>query len=276
MQEFSTASVSAAHAAELAVPAANRSHSVCRHQGRPSASPEPRPARGDPAAHRRPGGDESRNRRRHDRRCRARSRSRHARGAGSSAAATRCLRFSARRAAAKSPMASFRWRDRGRHLSRRSAGRSRYFFNGDTAFRGLTTRRGRQSRLRFLRFRPPRLGSTAGDCAASYPPRPCAPVPDRRPTAMTERPTRRPATFKLDDPMCCVDSEDHAGRPSRGTVQITPEIDSALLPAPLERARHAPARGFRWGTLFWGSLAGLVRSAPVLASSSDRGPVRAQ
>jgi putative membrane protein len=68
---------------------------------------------------------------------------------------------------------------------------------------------------------------------------------------------RRPQTFRLDDPdVVVVDAED-AGRPGRGTIQITPEADPAQLPVPVEVVLPA-RRGFRWGTLFWGSVAGLV------------------
>ena len=68
---------------------------------------------------------------------------------------------------------------------------------------------------------------------------------------------RRPATFRLDDPGVVVTEADEHGRIARGTIQITPEPDPALLPVPVETV--APARrGFPWGTLFWGGLAGLT------------------
>lgn len=75
---------------------------------------------------------------------------------------------------------------------------------------------------------------------------------------MSERPeNRRPATFRLDDPGVVVVDTDEAGRSVRGTIQITPESDPALLPVPIEPS--APARrSFRWGTLFWTATAGLV------------------
>jgi putative membrane protein len=68
---------------------------------------------------------------------------------------------------------------------------------------------------------------------------------------------RRPATFKLDDPGVVVIDADEAGRPARGTVQITPESDPAQLPAAVEPPVLAK-RGVRWGTLFWAATAGLV------------------
>jgi putative membrane protein len=68
---------------------------------------------------------------------------------------------------------------------------------------------------------------------------------------------RRPATFKLDDPGVIVMDPDDSGRPSRGTVHVTPEPDSALLPVPIE-AVVPVRRGFRWGTLFWTAIGGLI------------------
>jgi putative membrane protein len=73
---------------------------------------------------------------------------------------------------------------------------------------------------------------------------------------MSER-SRRPVTFKLDDPSVIVMDPDDSSRPSRGTVHITPEADPALLPVPIE-APILPQRGFRWGTVFWTALTGLI------------------
>ena len=76
---------------------------------------------------------------------------------------------------------------------------------------------------------------------------------------MSEKtPHRRPATFKLDDPGVVVIGPDETGRPARGTVQITPEADPALLPVPIVTPRVLARRGFRWGTLFWSAVGGLV------------------
>ena len=76
---------------------------------------------------------------------------------------------------------------------------------------------------------------------------------------MSERPHhRRPATFKLDDPGVVVLDPDDASRPSRGTVRVTPELDPALLPVPLEAPMLPARRGFRWGLLFWAAIAGLI------------------
>jgi putative membrane protein len=76
---------------------------------------------------------------------------------------------------------------------------------------------------------------------------------------MSERaPQRRPATFKLDDPTVIVVDPDDASRPSRGTVQVRPEADPALLPVPLDAPLLPVQRGFRWGAVFWSAMGGLV------------------
>jgi putative membrane protein len=76
---------------------------------------------------------------------------------------------------------------------------------------------------------------------------------------MSERsPHRRPATFKLDDPGVVVMDPDDSSRPSRGTVHITPEADSTLLPVPLDAPILRPRRGLRWGAVFWTAIGGLT------------------
>jgi putative membrane protein len=76
---------------------------------------------------------------------------------------------------------------------------------------------------------------------------------------MSERSNpRRPATFKLDDPGVIVMDPEDSGRPSRGTVRITPEADPALLPVTIEASIPGPRRGLRWGTVFWTAVAGLT------------------
>jgi putative membrane protein len=69
--------------------------------------------------------------------------------------------------------------------------------------------------------------------------------------------SRRPATFRLDDPAVTVIDADDSGKPARGTVQITPEPDAAQLPVPIE-APAVPRRAFGWGTMFWSGVVGLV------------------
>jgi putative membrane protein len=74
---------------------------------------------------------------------------------------------------------------------------------------------------------------------------------------MTDRSKpRKPATFRLDDANVVLVDTDEAGRPARGTVQITPEPEPQL-PATID-SPVVPRRGFGWGTLFWSAVAGLV------------------
>jgi putative membrane protein len=76
---------------------------------------------------------------------------------------------------------------------------------------------------------------------------------------MSEKtPHRRPATFKLDDPSVIVMDPDDKGRPARGTVHVTPEADPAQLPVPVDAPLLPTRGGFRWGTLFWAAVGGLV------------------
>jgi putative membrane protein len=75
---------------------------------------------------------------------------------------------------------------------------------------------------------------------------------------MSER-IRRPQTFKLDDPQVAViDAENEPGHLARGTIRIIPESDPAQLPVPIEEPALPARRRFRWGTLFWTALGGLV------------------
>jgi putative membrane protein len=75
---------------------------------------------------------------------------------------------------------------------------------------------------------------------------------------MSERtPPRKPQTFRLDDPGVVVVDADDESRTLRGTIQITPEADPAQLPVPTVM-RLPERRRFRWGTVFWGGIAGLV------------------
>jgi len=81
--------------------------------------------------------------------------------------------------------------------------------------------------------------------------------------------SRKPATFKLDDPHVVVLSpEDEATRPARGTVQVLPEPEP-LPPAVLPDRPLAPMRpGLPWGALFFGSLGGLMLLALGLGVSN--------
>jgi putative membrane protein len=76
---------------------------------------------------------------------------------------------------------------------------------------------------------------------------------------MTERSShRRPATFRLDDPAVVVMDPDDSNQPPRGTVHVTPEVDTALLPVPADAPIVPARRGFRWGAVFWIALGGLI------------------
>jgi putative membrane protein len=76
---------------------------------------------------------------------------------------------------------------------------------------------------------------------------------------MSERPhSRKPASFKLDDPRVVVAPSGDSGHAARGTVRITPEPDASLLPVPAEQPIRPPRRGFPWGTIFWTAFGGLV------------------
>src|ERR1700685_2276216 len=74
---------------------------------------------------------------------------------------------------------------------------------------------------------------------------------------MSEKP-RRLATFQLADPGVIVMDPDDSSRPSRGTVHITPEADSSLLPVPVEAPIVLARRGLRWGAVFWVAVGGLI------------------
>ena len=77
---------------------------------------------------------------------------------------------------------------------------------------------------------------------------------------MTDRTaSRRPATFRLDDPHVTVtEAGDDAGRLARGAIRITPEADPMAMPVVIDDPLRPLRRGFRWGTLFWSALGGLV------------------
>ncbi|MFL6818208.1 MAG: YcjF family protein [Bradyrhizobium sp.] len=69
---------------------------------------------------------------------------------------------------------------------------------------------------------------------------------------------RRPATFKLDDPAVLVMDPADEGRPSRGSIHVTPEADPVLLPVALEAPLIPAQRRFRWGPVFWSGVGGLI------------------
>lgn len=77
---------------------------------------------------------------------------------------------------------------------------------------------------------------------------------------MTDK--RRPAAFKLDDPDVAI--SEPGARNKRASVQIVPDAEPVSLPAVVDPVA-APRRGFRWGTLFWSALGGLISLAAGLA-----------
>lgn len=76
---------------------------------------------------------------------------------------------------------------------------------------------------------------------------------------MSKRPSfRRPATFKLDDANVIVTDPNEEGRPSRGTILVTPQDETPQLPVAIEPTIIPAEPRFRWSTLFWGAVGGLV------------------
>jgi putative membrane protein len=71
-------------------------------------------------------------------------------------------------------------------------------------------------------------------------------------------PYRRPVTFKLDDANVVVTDPNEESRPSRGTIQVTPEDETPQLPVAIAPAILQAERRFRWGTVFWSAVGGLV------------------
>jgi putative membrane protein len=78
--------------------------------------------------------------------------------------------------------------------------------------------------------------------------------------------TRRPAAFRLDDPHVVVAPDEEARGP-RGSVRVMPQPDTFDLPVPV--APPTPARRrFRWGTVFWSALGGLLLLGAGLATTA--------
>src|SRR5215212_2274470 len=79
--------------------------------------------------------------------------------------------------------------------------------------------------------------------------------------------TRRPAAFRLDDPHVIVAPDEDKTRVSRGTVRVLPEPENFDLPVPVP-GPLPPKRRFRWGTVFWTALGGLVALGAGLATTA--------
>lgn len=81
----------------------------------------------------------------------------------------------------------------------------------------------------------------------------------------TDHERRRPAAFRLDDPAVTVTASAETSKSSSTGVRVLTEDDAFAVPAPLEPAGPPARRGFRWGTLFWSALGGLVSLGTGLA-----------
>ena len=82
---------------------------------------------------------------------------------------------------------------------------------------------------------------------------------------MSDRRQRRPAAFRLDDPdVILAEPAQEKDYPTQASVRVIPEDESAALPVPVE-APAVARRGFRWGTLLWSALGGLVALGVSLA-----------
>jgi putative membrane protein len=69
--------------------------------------------------------------------------------------------------------------------------------------------------------------------------------------------SRKPAAFRLDAPEVVITDGGEAW-PRAGAVVVTPEREPALPTTVPEDTVALPRRRFRWGTLFWSALGGLV------------------
>ena len=76
--------------------------------------------------------------------------------------------------------------------------------------------------------------------------------------------SRKPQAFRLDDPHVVLADDDV--RAARGTVRVVPEPEYFDLPVPVAPPLP-PRRRFRWGTLFWSALGGLVSLGLGLATT---------
>ena len=76
--------------------------------------------------------------------------------------------------------------------------------------------------------------------------------------------SRKPQAFRLDDPHVVLADDDT--RAMRGTVRVMPEPEHFDLPVPV--APVLPVRRkFRWGSVFWSALGGLVTLGAGLATA---------
>src|SRR3974390_485271 len=77
--------------------------------------------------------------------------------------------------------------------------------------------------------------------------------------------SRRPTAFALNDPKVVVTEADM--KASAKAIRITPEPEVTTLPVPIVTASAQPRKRFRWATLFWSALGGLVALGLGLAAT---------
>src|SRR3954466_4722652 len=77
--------------------------------------------------------------------------------------------------------------------------------------------------------------------------------------------TRSPAAFRLDDPHVIVAEDD--ARAAKGTVRIVPQPQDFDLPVPVTPPLPTKRR-FRWATVFWSALGGLLLLGAGLATTA--------
>jgi putative membrane protein len=76
--------------------------------------------------------------------------------------------------------------------------------------------------------------------------------------------SRKPQAFRLDDPHVVLADDDT--RAVNGTVRVVPEPEHFDLPVPVAPAAPVSCK-FRWGTVFWSALGGLVALGTGLATT---------
>ena len=76
--------------------------------------------------------------------------------------------------------------------------------------------------------------------------------------------SRKPQAFRLDDPHVVLAGDDT--RAMRGTVRVMPEPENFDSPVPVAPPLP-PRRRFRWGSVFWSALGGLVALGAGLATT---------
>ena len=136
------------------------------------------------------------------------------------------------------------------------------FEPGSHAFRGLTAGCGHDTDFRFVRFRPPQLEQIRGRHSrlAPHSPRPRDAIPVRGPIAMTEDVPQAGSISASTIRASSLPSRKHRAARELATL-ATGRNSTAGSPT-----RSPIAHGvWRWGTLFWSALSGLVLLALGIA-----------